>query len=150
MLTPPSINGIRTDFASIRARVGGFSISELFRALNYEDELTPGVVEGAHPIPVDTTLGRYKASGSFEMLEEEFYKLINTLGDGYGMIVFPITVTKLTASGQANVDQLMGCRIMKQSGSYAKNEEGGLIAKVDLYIQYIKRNGRTLVPLALP
>lgn len=149
MLTPPSINGIRTDFASIRARVGGFSLSELLRALNYEDELTPGVVEGAHPIPVDTTLGKYKASGSFEMLEEEFYKLINSLGDGYGAVIFPITVTKLT-SGPANVDVLHGCRIMKQAGSYAKSDEGGLIAKVDLYVRYITRNGKTLVPLVLP
>lgn len=149
MLTPPSINGIRTDFASIRCRVGGFSISELMRSLNYEDELTPGIVEGAHPIPVDTTLGRYKATGSFEMLEEEYYKLINALGDGYGAVIFPITVTKLT-TGPANVDVLNGCRIMKQSGSYTKTEEGGLIAKVDLFVRYITRNGKTLVPLVLP
>lgn len=149
-MIPPSINGIRTDFASIRARIGSFSLSELMRALNYDDELTPGVVEGAHPIPVDTTLGKYKAIGGLEMLEENFYQLIDVLGDGYGALVFPITVTKLSAAGKSNVDVLNGCRIMKPSGTYAKNDEGGLMIKVDLYVRYITRNGKTLCPLVLP
>lgn len=151
MLTPTSINGNRSDFASIRARIGAFSLSELMTSLNYNDELTPGVVEGAHPIPVDTTLGRYKAAGSFECHQDRFYELVQELGDGYGAIVFPITVTKVNLDGRPpNVDVLVGCRITKADESNAKNSEGGLMMKVDLYVRYITRNGKTLVPLVLP
>lgn len=150
VLTPPSINGVRSDFSSIRARIGAFSLAELWRSLNYGDEVTPGIIEGGHPVPVDTTLGRYKATGSFEMLEEHFYQLIETLGDGYSALVFPITVTKLRpAGGPPNVDVLNGCRILKPDGTYSKDDQGGLLIKVDLFVRYITRNGKCLVPLVL-
>ena len=150
-LTPPSINGVRSDFSSIRARIGAISLAELWRSIAYGDELTPGVVEGGHPIPVDTTIGKYKAQASVEMLEQKLYEVIDQLGDGYGIITFPITVTKLKPfGGVPNVDVLHGCRIVKPDFSSAKNDEGGLVIKVDLYVRYITRNGKTLVPLVLP
>lgn len=152
MLEVPSINGVKGGFESIRFRIGVFDMSQMFRELNYNDEVTPGEIVGAHPIPVDTTLGGYKAAGDFVITDQVFYDYLNTQPDGYTRVVFPVTIVKAVnpqAPGGFNQDVLHDCRILKADNSYKRDDKDGLLSKLTLYVRYITRNGKCLVPLRL-
>ncbi len=153
-LEPPAINGVRGGFESLRLRIGDFDLSQTVREINYSDEVTPGEIVGVHPIPVDTTLGSYKATGDLVMLEDTFYDLMLTFPPdiGYTRVIFPVVIAKRRnpkAPGGFNTDQLMDCRILKLDSNFKRDDKDGLLIKVMLYVRYITRNRRTIVPLRL-
>lgn len=151
-LDATAVNQVKGGYESIRARIGSFDLSQVMRELNYNDEITPGEITGVHPIPVDTTLGGYKAAGDFVVTDAIYYDLINTLPDGYTLVIFPLTVFKgrnPKAPTGFNEDVLHDCRILKADNSYKRDDKDGLLTKVTLYVRYITRNGKCLTPLRL-
>lgn len=143
---------VRGDFASVRFRFGTYNFSQRLKELSHKHSVTPGEITGVHPIPVDTTLGVYKAEGSFTLQETDWLDFIATVGDGYTRIVRDITVTlekNPRAPGGYNTIVLHNCRIIGEDSSYKREDKDGRLVKVDLYVRYITKNGFCLVPLVL-
>lgn len=151
-LPVPIINGVVGGYESIRFRFGLFSFSEYLRELNYRDEVTPGKIAGVHPIEAGTTLGTYTSEGDFTCLENDWYRFLASVGDGYTRIVRDITVTKElnpAAPSGYNTDILHRCRILGLDSNFKRDDKDGRLVKVKLYVNFITRNAKCLVPLTL-
>lgn len=141
--TVPLINSHEYSFTSLEVNIAGLPITGI-TALSYSDSLEPTDVEGAAPQPIGRTRGKYSCEGSVKMYREEFDRLVEQLGDGYGEKAFNI-VAHYGETGRPTVtDRLVGCRIKKPSNEAQKGSDP-LEISLDLSIMYITRNGKTLV-----
>lgn len=144
MATRPVVNGNYHSFASIELDVRGRKIRGV-TDISYDDGLDPGMARGTSPIPLAHTQGDYEANASMEMFRKDFDELVSLLGDGFGEVEFPITVTYASRGMPTVTDRLPAVRIKKVDNS---NSQGNDPTKVKLELAVlapIVRNGRTLV-----
>lgn len=88
----PLVNGVRHSFASIELKVGT-DIYNGFRAIDYNRVRTRAKPRGNHPDPYGKTIGENDYTATIEFYLAEFYRLINSLGNGYGDIPVEVSVT---------------------------------------------------------
>lgn len=143
----PAINGVRHSFASIDLTVKGKRFVG-FKEVNYNQDLEPGEVRGAHPELLGRTIGDLKNDGSLTLYEEEWKELLEALGDGYMQQSFDITVSYSHGNEAINIgvttDELIGCRIKKIDKSRSQGTDG-LEVKLDLHIMRIKLDGKEAI-----
>ena len=135
----PLINGTRYSFASIELTLNGQRYVG-FKELNYNQDLDPGEVRGAHSQMLGRTRGDLKADGSISMFEEEWNSLLAALGAGYMEVPFDVSAAYAETNSPTITDVLHGCRIKKVDKSRSQGTEG-LVVKLDLSIVWITLNG---------
>lgn len=144
MATQPKVNGNRYSFASIEIDIRGRKFRGISE-INYSDGLDPGMARGTSPIPLAHTQGDYEAEGDLTMFRKEFDELTQLLGDGFGEVEFPITITYASRGEPTVTDRLPAVRIKKPSASNSQGNDPSAI-KLDLAILTpIEWNGRRLV-----
>lgn len=145
-LLPISINGLSNDHSSVRLSfLGGRLLFSHVKSISYDDSLTPSENAGTHPIPLPTGLGVYKANCSITVVKDAWDNILNQIPDGYGALVFPITVTYIRGL-TPTVDRLIDCRIIGPKNSSSQGQ-GGLDIELSIYVRYILRNGKCLAPI---
>lgn len=128
---PPLVNGHRYSFASIEVDFGGFVIVAI-TAINYTDELQPGIIMGSDPNRVGRTIGQRKLTCDFEMYRREWDVFRDALGQSYGRKPFNITIQYAESIGDpVTTDQIIECRIVRVEKS---NAEGSDALKVKVVI----------------
>ena len=110
MATQPKVNGNRYSFASIEIDIRGRKFRGISE-INYSDGLDPGMARGTSPIPLAHTQGDYEAEGDLTMFRKEFDELTQLLGDGFGEVEFPITITYASRGEPTVTDRLLPCEI---------------------------------------
>jgi hypothetical protein len=144
MATQPLVNGNRKSFASVEIDIKGRKFRGITE-INYSDTLEPGMARGASPIPLGHTQGDYEAEASLSMFREEFEEMMALLGDGYGEVEFPITVTHSTRAGRTTTDRLPAVRIKGVDTSHSQGTDPTTV-KIDLTVLTpIERDGKRLV-----
>lgn len=144
MATQPLINGNLYSFASIEIDVRGRKIKGI-KDLSYDDGLDPGMARGTSPIPLGHTQGDYEANASLEMFRKDFDELAALLGDGFGEVEFPITVTYASRGMPTVTDRLPAVRIKKVDNSNSQGNDPTAV-KIELAVLApIVRNGKMLV-----
>lgn len=149
MLTVTQVNGLYYDNTSIRIGMpyGRLIVSHL-KALNYKDTITPTQAHGTHGIPLPSGLGTYQASGSLTLVKEAWDDLLMKLPDGYGALVFPISVSYMVRMpGPSSNDVLKDCRIIDVQNGSSSGGNDGLSVELTLLVRYILRNGKCLYPI---
>ncbi len=115
-------------------------------AVNYSDELKRILVYGCGPVPLGSAVGAYEASADVEFLKDEGQRLIDDIGDGYGLVSvsFMVTYRPLT-TGKLYVDAIPSCNITKVEDSSSVGDQANKM-KVTLLPQgVISRNGKQVV-----
>jgi hypothetical protein len=142
--TQQLINGNRFQFSNIELDAQGFRFKG-FTEINYQDSLEIGDVRGASQIALGETEGEYSAEGSATVFRREFDQLTARLGDGYGMIRFPITITYANPGEATTTDRLPAVRIAGVENGHSQGTDA-LTMQITLKILApIERNGRRLV-----
>jgi hypothetical protein len=140
------INGIRYDFSSVIIAINGIKFGGV-KSLNYSGTLTPGKLRGNRAQVIGRTRGSYDATGSLEVWKAEWRNMLEALGPGFMEQAFGITAaySELTTPQLAQLDEIVGCRIVKHEDQMSEGEEP-LTVKLDLDIMYVVPNG--LVPVS--
>lgn len=140
----PLINGVYSSWASVEIRVANRVIGGI-TAINYAPSLEPADVLGAGAQPIGLTEGMAKYEGDFEILEIQWYALLDVLGQGYGRVPFTVNVSKAPVgdddSFEPAQDTLLGCRITSVSGTYQASTADALVKKVKMKMLRINENG---------
>jgi len=144
MATQPLVNGNRKSFASVEIDIKGRKYRGVTE-INYSDTLEPGVARGTSPIALGHTQGDYEAEASVSVLREEFEEIMTQLGDGYGEVEFPITVTHAARGQRTTTDRLPAVRIKNVDTSHSQGTDPTAV-KMDLAVLApIERDGKRLV-----
>jgi hypothetical protein len=144
MATQPVVNGNYYSFASIEIDVRGRKIKG-FKELSYDDGLDPGMARGTSPIALAHTQGDYEANASGEMYRKDFDELVTLLGDGFGEVEFPITVTYASRGMPTVTDRLPAVRIKKADNSNSQGNDPTSVKLEFAVLSPIERNGKRLV-----
>lgn len=146
-LDVPLVNGNKHSYAEIEWSIEGDRVIGI-QGIDYDDNLEPGRVAGTSAQDIGRTLGEYKASSSVTIIKASADLIRTKLGDGYGAVVYPITVLYRPSNGDPLIkDELIGVRIKKCADSHSKGPDG-LVEKWDLDIMGVFRNGLHMVPKA--
>lgn len=139
----PLVNSVVYDFSSVTAMFGPVPYGG-FKAISYKDSLEGEGQFGTFAQPIGFTRGQWKGEGSIEMYLEDWYSLIAALGNGFGVIAFPITVL-YSESLNEHVDELPSVRLKGQAKDYKPGPDG-LSVKCDLIVmEPIKYDGLTII-----
>lgn len=149
----PYVNGVRQDPSSCELKFGD-PINQIFFFKNFDFDRTRtrSLIRGNHPDPIAKTRGINEYKASVELWLAEWNLLIDTLGDGYGDVIFPVYL-HFTENGFDPVDVIFnGCSIDTDSGGVPTGGSEGIFRKIDLGPLKIIMVGREDldVPLASP
>lgn len=140
-MSNPNVNGFEYSYASIALKIGGQRYYGA-TSINYDDSLEPGMVEGTSTLPLGDTAGKWSGNSSIEFNRRDGQALIDSLGDGYGRVRFPITVQYAEEGMPVVTDELPICRIKKAGNS---NSAGSDPSKMTFDLSLLKpilRNGK--------
>jgi hypothetical protein len=140
MADAPIINGNAYSWASIGFAIDGIDTPDLTE-ITYSPSLDPGKVRGLGRRVKATTAGEADADGSFSMLKGQAAKLIKSMGDGFMLKRFSITVS-YDEDGEGGIvtDELFGVRITKVEDAPKQGNEA-VVTKFDIHIMRLKLNG---------
>lgn len=145
-----SVNGLYFDHTSVRLQIPGVAmplITSHLKSINFSDTLTPSESYGVSPIPLPSGLGQYKAEGSMTLSKEAFDQMISILPDGYGALVMDIVITYVPKGAFKPATTILhGSRFMAPKDT-SSSGGGNLDVELGLYVRYITRNGKCLVPI---
>lgn len=144
MATRPLINGNYYSYSSIEIDINGRKIKG-FKEISYDDGLDPGVARGTSPIALGHSQGDYEANASGEMFRKDFDELTTALGDGFGEVEFPITVTYASRGLPTVTDRLPAVRIKKADNSNSQGNDPTSVKLEFAVLAPIERNGKRLV-----
>ena len=144
----PSINGVRTDFASLTFLANGAPIPGITE-VNYSQELKAGEVFGTPVQMIGATRGQLKCKADFTILQLEWNLLLPVLatlasgnpGSGYMEARFDLMLQYQIAQSPIIITDII--RGAKVSNDEQSNKSGpdALLIKVELQPFYILRNG---------
>lgn len=139
----PLINGTLPDWASVQftAQLPDGSRSRIvgLKSLNYKVEQDPADVFGTSSIPIGQTKGTAKFSGDVEFYIQEFYALIEAIGDDFASIPFTITPS-YSVGNFTKTDTLVGARLISPESSNSQGADP-LSRKFSLKMLNILWNG---------
>lgn len=135
------IRGTIHDWSQIEFGINGLEFPNLIE-FNYEDELDIGVRRDRAGKVSGTTHGDYEANGDMTLNSQDFEALCEALGDGFGLVFFPVVVNRSDGNGPIITDT-MNVRIMGAKSDNKQGNEQSAI-QVKLFIQEIVWNGRRL------
>jgi len=150
------INGNRYSFTNITISTVNYAFGQavlgggldqprgVFKSINYDAMLDPGLVQGNQVTPVGRTQGYGSSTGSFEMLLSElddFYEDL-TFGGQFPImgVDFDIIVQYSVNDVDVRIDLLRGCRITKL-GSANQQGNDASTGTCELSIMQIQKNG---------
>ena len=142
MTTPvqyPFVNGVYHAFASVEFKWNGV-IYVGIKAINYDMQLVPTKVRGAHSEAIGRTRGDLDANGDVEFYLQQANQLINDLGNGYMERVLQATATYSENGLDTITDELIGIRIQQISDGHSQGVDA-LTKKFTLNIMKVKHNG---------
>jgi hypothetical protein len=145
----PLVNGVLHSYVSIEAIIGPVGrVSIAMKSINYSRERSRDMPAGAHPDPIGKTRGTNKYDGDCELYLIQWQELLESLGEGYGDIPFPIIVTYADVGVPAVTDELIGCTIDSTDASQSQGTDA-LTRKVKLNPVKIFFNGQddSIVPM---
>lgn len=145
MATEQTINGNRYQFSSIEFNANGRRYKGLTE-INYQDAIEVNDVIGTSVIALAETDGAYTAEASATMLRREFDQLTTDLGDGYGMVRFPVTATYANRGEPTVTDRLPAVRITGVENGHSAGNEALTVQLTLKVLVPIERNGKRLVP----
>ena len=143
----PLINGERLSYSAVEARFDGSKIIG-FKSLNYDDSLEVGKVYGTASQKLGRTGGRQDSTGKFDMLMEEWQRLITKLAakhprGAFGKVPFDI-ICQFQAADQLITHSLIGCRITKPGIALSEGTDALMVGN-DIDVMIIDYgNGITL------
>lgn len=124
MTTPyPLINGIRHEWSSIEIKLDG-DVYVGVKSIKYSASLKGTKLRGTHPAPIGRTRGEYDCEASIELWFAEAVTFRKKLGDGYLEKAFDIVVSYVEEEFDTIVDELIGCRIVKDEGGGSQGADG--------------------------
>lgn len=135
----PTINGRLFQHSSIQFHFG-MRIFEGVTSLTFTQTLQPGVARGTSPRKRGRTKGVHDASGSFEMLVDDYMELINALGNHYMDQEFRILANYKERGSPLHTAELIDVRITSEEFSSSDGEEP-LVVSCDIDIMRIRLNG---------
>jgi hypothetical protein len=121
-LAYPTVNGVRHSFASIELKIGTL-IFVGFKSINYSRTRSRTLVRGNSPDPLGKTRGDNEYSADCELYLAEWNLLMQTLGKGYGDVLFPINVTYSENGFDTITDNLIGCTIDSTEASQSQGND---------------------------
>lgn len=142
MTTPiqyPLINGVRHSFASIELKLASL-IYVGFKSINYSRTRSRGKAMGNHPDPLGKTRGTNEYSADVELYLAEWNLFQQSLGPGYGDVLFQVLVTYSENGFDTIVDTINGCSIDSTDAQNAQGSDPS-VRKVDLSPLKILFNG---------
>ena len=142
----PLINGFRYDFGQIEVSIKGKKYVGI-KEIKYSNKIEAADVYGAHAQKLGETRGRLMPEASMTMYREEYYELINALGDGYMEVRFEVTVSYGQDGDSVKTDKLTGVRVV---GDESGGSEGtdALEVPVELKVMRIDLDNKN--PLKSP
>jgi len=131
------INGRLYSWSSIEVGIGagaGMPFDGI-KAINYSDNLDPGMPRGKGPLARGYTLGNYQADGDIELYRDQFDEFVELLGGpGFMTVVFPLLVSYWEpAFGAAKTDTVVA-KLKKNSTGGSSDSTDGITVKHDLAI----------------
>jgi len=142
----PLVNGVYHAFASVEIKWNGV-IYVGVKSINYDQQLVPTKVRGAHAEAIGRTRGDLDANGDFELYLQQANQLITDLGAGYMEKVLGTTVTYSENGLDTITDELVSIRIQQISDGHSQGTDA-LTKKFTLNIMKVLHNG--LEPLLNP
>ena len=97
---PATINGLKTDWSSVRTVLFGTGLSAShLKDLSWTETVSPTKPRGVHGIPLTRGLGFYTATASATMSLEAWTALLTQLPNGYTALLDTVVIaTSPTAS----------------------------------------------------
>ena len=139
MAKPKIINrfGVLTGWSAITVNLFGREL-EGFDEVDYSDETKLDSVYGAGNYPIGVAEGNYEAKASINILLEENISLLASLPRGTRVQDIPFfdVVVAYEHNGLQYKDILRNCRFLG-NGRSAKNGEGKMMYKYDLWLSHI-------------
>lgn len=138
--TYPDFNGQKCDWSAVNLNILGVRMIGI-KDLSCKDSLDPGEGRGTAPQVLFTTLGEYSAEAAFTCYLAELKAMIAAMGDGYMQTQFnPLIKYRVKKGDPISKRELIGCRIKTIDESHSQGKEG-LVAKVDLHVMLLIRDG---------
>lgn len=140
----PIINGNAPSYSNVIISCNGKEYQGV-KSISYGSELMPGEVRGTGPQRLARTKGDHKAEGSLEMFLQDAEAFLTDLGDGFGEVVFVITVVFALEDDSPLIERkLVGCRISKPSEDHSQGPDASTM-KFDLDVNDVLYNGKSIV-----
>ena len=126
MPSTTKINGVVHSWQTIESTIAGLSFENLTE-LNYKSSLDPGMRRSRTGKVSGWTHGDEDHEGDMSLPKEDSAELIGSLGDGFGLQFFGITVSYSDGVGPIITDTLVGCRIIDVDAQNAQGNEQTIV-----------------------
>lgn len=118
MLPKTRVNGAIPSWSSLEFGIQNFQLVHSVRDINYKMKLNKQNVYGAGRVPIGQTLGTLEFEGDITFALEDAMGIRRAIGNGWGDVLFPITVkTRLTPTSIICVDVIQ-CSISEIDKAY--------------------------------
>jgi hypothetical protein len=138
----PLVNGYAFSFASVEAKFylpsGLFTIKG-WKSINYKSPKERVKVWGSHPNPYAKTIGKQDHEAEGELYLAEAANLQNSIGPGWGDVMFDIHITYSTPGYTMIEDVIKQCNLDSPEMSFTSGDPASLSRKFTfnpLDIQY--------------
>lgn len=143
-----TVNDVPYDWGCTEIGMGSALTLEGAKGISYGSGFEVAKLRGTSRKPKTRTTGQYDADdGELTLLESTYRAMIAYLGKGYMRKEFPMTVSYSFEGEAIIVDQLKGCRIIKDAHDKQEGPDG-LEVKVTLSIMEVWPSG--IDPAATP
>lgn len=137
----PAINGQKHMWSDVIIKVGGVD-RRGFTSINYKVKRAAKDLHGTGPNRVGVGLGAVTCEADGEMYREDYQALIDSLGDSYTSVPFPIVVAYRTRLGARLIrDTINGARIV-EGGASGSDGEDAIKVKITFNVGEILFNGK--------
>lgn len=144
----PNLTGFVASLESGTIKMAGGRPTKGIKSISWKQELGGETVYGNGPIPVGETIGAYSGSVDVEQLMSEYLAFIRSLGNGYMLRRFNITLNWREGAQQNRIEIPLG-RIKSDEGS-ASQGGGAVFKKYSItLIKPMKLNGISAIDEAL-
>lgn len=141
--SPGGINGLKTDWSSVRTTLFGAGLSSShMKDFSWKESVTPTVPRGVHGIPLRRGLGFYTASASATITLEAWTNLLTVLPIGYTALLDTISVSyQPYGSDIIGRAKIYEASIIGVDRSWSQGQGDGLWVKLDLNVRYCEEAG---------
>ena len=140
---PATINGLKTDWSSVRTVLFGTGLSAShLKDLSWTETISPTKPRGVHGIPLTRGLGFYTATASATMSLEAWTALLTQLPNGYTALLDTVVISYKPygqpVSGQTRWRE---ASIIGKNPAWSQGQGDGLWVKIDFDVRYIEEAG---------
>lgn len=148
---PTTVNGLVTDFTSLRLSVEGGWDDTIFNVISvsYGNRMNRELLKSNHPIGYGYSLGQYSTDTLKVVVpQEQFMDFISRQSDGYGGVVRHITLTWISGnSRQSDVEHFYDCLFTSETLSSSGDQTGPTTRELEFVFRYKTTNGVCLAPI---